>query len=337
MRETAWKIGLLLGFVTGLVVGVLPTSDASRNSAGSYSLPSGNPVVTGTTITSSWANNTLSDIGTELTSSLDRNGRGAMLAPLQCTSGTVSAPGLTFSGDTDTGLYRLGANHFGVTVGGVLKTQWRSPNGIEATGSSAGAGGVFTGGATGHGATGTSSAASGHGFFGTGGTAAGAGVYGLASVGTGFGVVGQGIDGGFGGSFVSSSTSVPVLQAKGYIDLDESSYPASTDAVKDKVTPGNIIKAWALIQTGASPSVVAGFNVASVSCAGSLVTVNWQQDFASASYAAVTGSSAVIYEHEVITRAAGSAEIVGVTGATGTPIDLCVTSHFIDVLAIGAQ
>lgn len=41
----------------------------SRNGAGIYSLPSGNPVVTGSTISSSWANNTLSDIATALTNS----------------------------------------------------------------------------------------------------------------------------------------------------------------------------------------------------------------------------------------------------------------------------
>ena len=38
----------------------------SRNGSGTYSLPSGNPVVTGTTISSTWANNTLTDIATAL-------------------------------------------------------------------------------------------------------------------------------------------------------------------------------------------------------------------------------------------------------------------------------
>jgi hypothetical protein len=45
----------------------------ARNSSGTFSLVSGNPVVTGTTISTTWANNTLSDIATELTDSLSRS------------------------------------------------------------------------------------------------------------------------------------------------------------------------------------------------------------------------------------------------------------------------
>lgn len=47
----------------------------SRNGSGTYSLPAGNPVVTGTTISSTWANNTLTDIATALTQSLARDGQ----------------------------------------------------------------------------------------------------------------------------------------------------------------------------------------------------------------------------------------------------------------------
>ena len=38
----------------------------SRNGSGTYTLPVGNPVVSGTTITSAWANSTLTDIATAL-------------------------------------------------------------------------------------------------------------------------------------------------------------------------------------------------------------------------------------------------------------------------------
>lgn len=41
-----------------------------RNAAGVYSLPTGNPVIPGTIISSTWANTTLSDIATALTNSL---------------------------------------------------------------------------------------------------------------------------------------------------------------------------------------------------------------------------------------------------------------------------
>jgi len=47
----------------------------SRNGSGTYNLPAGNPVVTGTTISSSWANTTLNDIATALTGSLAADGQ----------------------------------------------------------------------------------------------------------------------------------------------------------------------------------------------------------------------------------------------------------------------
>lgn len=47
----------------------------SRNGSGTYSLPAGNPVVTGTTISSTWANNTLADIATALTGSIAADGQ----------------------------------------------------------------------------------------------------------------------------------------------------------------------------------------------------------------------------------------------------------------------
>lgn len=54
-----------------------------RASNGTYTLPNTvNPVVAGTTITSNWANTTMNDIASVLTSCLDRAGRGAMQANL---------------------------------------------------------------------------------------------------------------------------------------------------------------------------------------------------------------------------------------------------------------
>lgn len=91
----------------------------SRNSSGVYTLPNA-PVVTNTTITSTDENTTRSDIASEITNSLDRNGRGAMLAPLQLADGTPSLPGLTFGTDTDTGMYRIAANIIGFAVAGAL-------------------------------------------------------------------------------------------------------------------------------------------------------------------------------------------------------------------------
>jgi hypothetical protein len=47
----------------------------SRNGSGTYTLPAGNPVVTGTTIASTWANSTLTDLATAMTGSLASDGQ----------------------------------------------------------------------------------------------------------------------------------------------------------------------------------------------------------------------------------------------------------------------
>ena len=47
----------------------------ARNGTGTYNLPAGNPVVTGSTISSTWANNTLNDMATALTGSLSSDGQ----------------------------------------------------------------------------------------------------------------------------------------------------------------------------------------------------------------------------------------------------------------------
>jgi hypothetical protein len=54
----------------------------SRNGSGTYNLPVGNPVSTGTTIASSWANTTLTDIGNALTSSIATDGQTTPTANL---------------------------------------------------------------------------------------------------------------------------------------------------------------------------------------------------------------------------------------------------------------
>lgn len=62
----------------------------SRNGSGTYNLPAGNPVTTGTTITSSWANTTLSDIATALTGSVASDGQTAMSGDLNMATNKIS-------------------------------------------------------------------------------------------------------------------------------------------------------------------------------------------------------------------------------------------------------
>lgn len=54
----------------------------SRNGSGTYSLPAGNPVVTNTIISSTWANNTLGDIANALTGSVASDGQTTMTGNL---------------------------------------------------------------------------------------------------------------------------------------------------------------------------------------------------------------------------------------------------------------
>lgn len=54
----------------------------ARNGSGVYSLAAGNPVITGTTISSTWANNTLSDIASALTGSIASDGQTVITANL---------------------------------------------------------------------------------------------------------------------------------------------------------------------------------------------------------------------------------------------------------------
>jgi len=55
----------------------------SRNGSGVYNLPTGNPVVTGTTITSNWANTTLSDLATAMTGSVAADGQTPITGNIQ--------------------------------------------------------------------------------------------------------------------------------------------------------------------------------------------------------------------------------------------------------------
>jgi hypothetical protein len=77
----------------------------SRNGSGVYSLPAGNPVVTGTSISSTWSNTTLSDIATALTGSVASDGQTPMTGNLDMNSqkvvnlanGTLSTDGINLS------------------------------------------------------------------------------------------------------------------------------------------------------------------------------------------------------------------------------------------------
>lgn len=58
----------------------------SRNGTGTYNLPAGNPVVTGTSISSTWANTTLTDVANALSGSVAADGQTPMTGQLDMNS-----------------------------------------------------------------------------------------------------------------------------------------------------------------------------------------------------------------------------------------------------------
>jgi hypothetical protein len=117
----------------------------SRNGSGTYVLPVGNPVVTGTTITSNWANTTFSDVATALTGSVAADGQTPMTGPLAMGNNKITgvANG-TASTDVAT-IYQIsnpnitGGSIDGTPIGNI------SPSTGKFTTLSANAGATFTG------------------------------------------------------------------------------------------------------------------------------------------------------------------------------------------------
>lgn len=304
----------------------IPQVIASRNSSGVYSSPSGN-FVTQTTISSSVMNGKLNDIGTELTSSLDRSGRGAMLAPLQCYSGSVSTPGLTFSSDTGSGLYRIGSHDIGFAINGTKVEEWTggadtitglltvnaaSTVAITANGLSTGAGVLGVGGVT-----------AGIGVEGIGGTNNGKGVYGVGT-GGGSGVEGVGgiTVGAVGGSFTGSADGGVGVQGFGTVTSAGGSFTPGTHStlssprnavevsyggvgftniihlntgvgVSNKLLPDNIVKAWGTYSsTGSGHGVTLsdGFNITSCISTTTYIECTLSAAMANTAYAVIANS-----------------------------------------------
>lgn len=70
----------------------------SRNGSGTYNLPAGNPVSSGSVISSAWANSTLSDIATALTGSVAADGQTPIVANLNMGGNKLTNLGTGTSG-----------------------------------------------------------------------------------------------------------------------------------------------------------------------------------------------------------------------------------------------
>lgn len=177
----------------------------ARNASGTHSLPTGNPVVTGTSVSSTVQNATMSDISTEITDSLSRSGKGGMTAPLRCADGAVSAPAHSYTSETNSGFYRAGASDVRLSIAGTDRYKQTATGAtftgtLTSTGAIAGASsgvapavyGVHSG--TGDGVYGDANGTTGAAIYGNGG------VKGVGKSG-GPAVVGQGAANGNGGQF----------------------------------------------------------------------------------------------------------------------------------------
>jgi hypothetical protein len=99
----------------------------SRNGSGTYTLPAGNPVVTGTTITTSWANTTMQNIADGLTQSVSADGQTPMTGSLNMASNKIIALATpTLSTDATTKAYvdltQTASGITGGTITGVALT-----------------------------------------------------------------------------------------------------------------------------------------------------------------------------------------------------------------------
>jgi hypothetical protein len=151
----------------------------SRNGSGIYNLPTGNPVVTGTTITSNWANTTLSDISTALTNSVASDGQTPITGNLQMGGNKITGLGTpTTTTDATTKTYVDTAITAATGTLGTMSTQ--NANNVAITGGTLnGVTGSNTGMTVGN-VTGTVAIANG----GTGLTSVGTSGYHLVSTGS---------------------------------------------------------------------------------------------------------------------------------------------------------
>lgn len=200
----------------------------SRDSNGNYTLPEAD-FVTGTVIEAGAMNNNFGDLESEITASLDRNGKGGMLARLRGVDGTSALPAYAFTSETTLGLYRAGSGDLRSSSNGTDIQKWSSTavtvyqaftgekgatltqstsntTALTATGNGTAAGAVLTGGSSaGNGATITGGAGNGVGAVITGGST-GRGATISAGGGNNTGVTVTGAGSGVGGAFTGGAS-----------------------------------------------------------------------------------------------------------------------------------
>jgi len=270
----------------------------ARNAAGTYSKPAGQPVVSGTSISTVAHNALADDIATELTDSLSRSGKGAMLDVLEVVDGVIGGPGVAFASEPTSGTYRAGAGDVRDTVLGADVVK-RTAAGVDITGKMAATGAVS-------GTTGTFSAA----VSGTTGTFSGAvaGTTGTFSAGLGddtshgnrgggaLHADATGAADGFmpaahftlvdGATDAATASTVMKRDANGNAKAATPTDPAHV-AIKSYVDGLPRVLAWAYLTIGAvgAVTVTAGSNVASASWATNVLSIVFTSNLSTTTYA----------------------------------------------------
>lgn len=88
----------------------------ARNGSGTMSITYS--FSSGSTIQSSQVNANFTDVASEITNSLARDGQSAMTGQLKAAAGSASVPSITFDTDRDTGIYRKTGDTMGLVSGG---------------------------------------------------------------------------------------------------------------------------------------------------------------------------------------------------------------------------
>jgi hypothetical protein len=101
-------------------------------SSGTFSIV--NSFTPSTTILSSAVNANFTDIATGLTSVLTLDGANTMTGQVKAADGSVSAPGVSFGADLNTGFYRAGSDEIRAATGGTDAMKWDSAQATTAMG-----------------------------------------------------------------------------------------------------------------------------------------------------------------------------------------------------------
>lgn len=104
-----------------------------RDGSGVYTLPSGNPVTTGTLIQSTWANPTMTDIAVQFNNVLTRDGVLGPTLAFKLVDGTTAAPGLAFNSEPGLGAFRQATSIIALTAVNAVAAQFNFSNSLGTT------------------------------------------------------------------------------------------------------------------------------------------------------------------------------------------------------------